>query len=211
MHAKERRLTSHRMDRGVVRIGEHWHKGGGAGENCNQAGFTATSLLAHLPSWWRDPTVDWRGLANFGECKGCTEDAACLHVAVRQQTAEGRPGVIWAAEGAKLMGKKVRVRNCMPVVLTVPGSCPLTPPVFLDRHLLRRAFHVQIMHRGQLRVGEVCEFDHVETRHTVEWEEPTPSKARRSIGGSRTEETRTSVDSARDDVREYLGFVSPRP
>ena len=70
---------------------------------------------------------------------------------------------------------------------------------------------MQIMHRGQLRVGEVCEFDHVEARHTVEWEEPTPTKVRRSIGGYRTEETRTSVDFPRDDVREYLGFVSPRP
>ena len=59
---------------------------------------------------------------------------------------------------------------------------------------------MQIMHRGVLRQGTVCEFDHRRASHTVEWAESTAIKVQRTARGSRQEETTTVVNFARDQV-----------
>ena len=57
--------------------------------------------------------ADMMGKAKCGECNGCAEDSACLHVIVAQWASEGKRGAKWAAEGAKLIGKTFEVRTTL--------------------------------------------------------------------------------------------------
>lgn len=60
------------------------------------------------------------------------------------------------------------------------------------------------MHRREKRKGKVWQFDHQLAVHKVEWLERTGIKVKRTLGGSREQETSTSVDFARDKVLRCL-------